>query len=369
MHQSLRCRLNSRVFNTVLLTIIVGISKGANVFAGWDAPKKRKPRTRVDLEKAKFGEGKVFGTLQEQNRFHKFGRYEPTPNPDQLKFVDFNQQSNNKPVPATFADEPAEYAPPAAQSKSYVTPTTDLCTTSSTAASPAGEHRLDLTCETDMNAVTISEPLIEAPHYLESNDTMKQGNVVAAPRLTGKISNKSIGPTDTDTEGNIEPATAVMPVPSENNGQAWVGKPPMTCRRWKLTDDCPYSDADCPLQHCSLEQVEPPSGPPPKYLPHPQTCYFWYKYNSCHSRPGECNYAHWNTGLLGNPSKQGNPIPIPKSMASQPFEIPKSMKTCYFWKNSRCNKSESECEYAHFQCEQDAAAPWSISLCKCSANV
>ncbi|KAI9657014.1 MAG: hypothetical protein M1821_003180 [Bathelium mastoideum] len=219
------------------------------------------------------------------------------------------------------------------------------------------------------NLTFIDLQKVKPPQSSHALDTAKEITPVNTAPETTDSARKSSLDTGPIHQGEFSRSPVVVPVYSkatassvsksaEEASPKWTGKPPMTCRRWKLDNSCPYSDADCPLQHRSLELLEPPSGPPPKFWRNPQTCCFWYTRNACQYTPDQCKFAHWNTGLLANPSDLKNPTKISEASIGQTAYTGKIMKTCWYWKHSTCAKPDGQCKFAHVQCEEDSVLPF-----------
>ncbi|KAL9097708.1 MAG: hypothetical protein Q9165_000034 [Trypethelium subeluteriae] len=358
--------------------------KGAGIFASWDAPRKKKGRTRLDPETANANGVKNFRTLSQRHKLQEYGRNEPPPNPEHLNFIDLNK---NKPIHAPMTEAPTGQVALEAHQGSAADARTLPLVNSPPLVPPAADVQsspafVDLADTPDNDSSPMPSSLIEK----DSRPSLAAGGHKQSSRVMTSMSSNSSDPPATVQDGIgsydstllIRDAIFAMPAPSTegrhdstagspapsgpmlNDSALWAGKPPMTCRRWMIDGSCPYSDSQCRLQHRSLPLVEPVTGPPPKFRPQPQTCDFWYKNNSCRFTPEQCRYAHWNTGLLGNRYDTQNPIPIPKHADAQSLHLPKIMKTCYFWKtNGRCLKSDRECAFAHFQCDEDADPPGS----------
>ncbi|KAF2228868.1 hypothetical protein EV356DRAFT_35715 [Viridothelium virens] len=377
--------LCTRDIQCFLLMKFLGKPKGAGIFASWDAPRKKKGRTRLGQETANANEVKNFRTLSQRHRLQEYGRNEPPPNPEHLNFIDLNQ---NKPFHQAITEAPPGQVALEAQQGSVADATNRPSRNNSPLLPSAVERQsspgfVDLADDSDNDSSPVPPSLIEkeirpsptaggfrqswgvvssvSPNLSDPPAT-NQDSINSTCDLTQSIGEAIFSMLGPSTEGfhDSTVASSALAEPMLNASAPWTGKPPMTCRRWKIDGSCPYSDSQCPLQHRSLPLVEPVGGPPPKFRPQPQTCDFWYKKKSCHFTPEQCRYAHWNTGLLGNRFDPQNPIPISKSADAQPLYIPRILKTCYFWKtNGRCMKSDRECSFAHFQCDEDADPPGS----------
>ncbi|KAI9695536.1 MAG: hypothetical protein M1820_008549 [Bogoriella megaspora] len=353
-----------------------------NVFTNWNMKKTRKPRERVDLEAAKGAQGTQFGTLQERYRFQKFGRHEPAPNPENLTFVDLNPDYANQnlrlreqattdlgksPVATDeLAQDELEHREPSPTQAELEVSQRGKNDAGSPSRAGRNQQRGGISeGSREMSLETVSNQSTSAAGKgIETNAAaITSVNNSPAESNSGKglrtIATASASANDTPTklrhdvvsEERNARDTAVPRGPRGNDGTPWKGKPPITCRRWKLFKDCPYLEKDCRLQHQDSELLEPENGHiPPKYFAKPQMCWFWYTHNSCMRSPQECRFAHWNTGFLSDKYK-GAPTRVdssfnrlegtasgepPKEMTwfegGEPPYIPRIKKTCYYWK-------------------------------------
>lgn len=141
------------------------------------------------------------------------------------------------------------------------------------------------------------------------------------------------------------------------------GKKHLTCFYWAKNGSCRYTDDECAYAHYNtgivahdpmhnqslsytatdkpvIKQAEPSGLPPSRSL----TCFFWARNRKCNRSDEECSYAHYDTGTIAR-APPGITIFEPAEEAKQP--LTKTL-TCYFWnRNGRCSRSDEECAYAH----------------------
>ncbi|KAL8895051.1 MAG: hypothetical protein Q9207_008317 [Kuettlingeria erythrocarpa] len=140
------------------------------------------------------------------------------------------------------------------------------------------------------------------------------------------------------------------------------GKKHLTCFYWAKNGSCRYTDDECAYAHYNTgivahdpmhnqststavekpttKQSEPSGLPPSRSL----TCFFWARNRKCNRSDEECSYAHYDTGTIAR-APPGITVFEPAEEAKPPL-----MKTltCYFWnRNGKCSRSDEECAYAH----------------------
>lgn len=174
--------------------------------------------------------------------------------------------------------------------------------------------------------------------------------------------------------------------------------PPVTCWYWlrgpqgcdRSADDCKFAHENTGLlgnKHGAPQETIDRNEKPKSSRPVPVrsasstktsvTCWFWFKLPKGCSKPADkCQFAHKNTGLLGNtdgrPFEPINPLERPFSMtndrqthdsvhpprtgsaplAPASHHTPKrnlkpSEITCFFWSEGRCKNSAETCPYRH----------------------
>ncbi|KAI4163991.1 MAG: hypothetical protein LQ342_002488 [Letrouitia transgressa] len=129
----------------------------------------------------------------------------------------------------------------------------------------------------------------------------------------------------------------------------------LTCYYWAKNGSCRYSDNECSYAHYDTGTVaDDPmryevegrntNHPPSKGL----TCYFWANYGKCNRSDDECAYAHHDTGSIAHQPPQVAAAEAAKALNNADIPLSKQL-TCYFWaKDRKCNRSDKECAYAHY---------------------
>ncbi|KAH8716840.1 hypothetical protein GQ44DRAFT_730366 [Phaeosphaeriaceae sp. PMI808] len=151
-----------------------------------------------------------------------------------------------------------------------------------------------------------------------------------------------------------------------------IGKPPLVCPHWRLSNNCPYGPQKCNFRHQNQDEQgrDLPVGDmsgilPPKYRKPPVTCYFWLTSPAgCHKPETLCLFAHRNTGYIPQKGGKGgetfaidpNILPV-REQAIVPFLPPKEPKgkskpkpsefTCWYWNRGKCRLSSEHCIYQH----------------------
>lgn len=142
------------------------------------------------------------------------------------------------------------------------------------------------------------------------------------------------------------------------------GKKDSTCYFRAKDGSCRYQGNNCAYAHYNtgivapnpmLENTKPDSqsnennckevgsGLP---LRKSLTCYFWAKIQKCNRSDEECTFAHYDTGTVANPPPGITIFDESKSITPT-IPLSKTL-TCYFWaKDRKCNRSDEQCAYAH----------------------
>ncbi|KAL8896792.1 MAG: hypothetical protein Q9192_002914, partial [Flavoplaca navasiana] len=123
------------------------------------------------------------------------------------------------------------------------------------------------------------------------------------------------------------------------------------------------SQADEPLDIPEEEDIADhlPTVSGKKHL----TCFYWAKNGTCRYTSDECAYAHYNTGIVAHdPMHTQNVITEKESNAKELSGLPPSRSlTCFFWaRNRKCNRSDEECSYAHYDTGTIARAPPGVTV-------
>ncbi|KAL8725878.1 MAG: hypothetical protein Q9166_007075 [cf. Caloplaca sp. 2 TL-2023] len=125
-----------------------------------------------------------------------------------------------------------------------------------------------------------------------------------------------------------------------------------------------YKPLDVPEEEDIADHLAPVSGK--KHL----TCFYWAKNGTCRYTDDECAYAHYNTGIIAHDpmhsqnvttDKQSNPKESnPREQSGLP---PSRSLTCFFWaRNRKCNRSDEECSYAHYDTGTVARPPPGVTV-------
>ncbi|KAF1979178.1 hypothetical protein BU23DRAFT_595140 [Bimuria novae-zelandiae CBS 107.79] len=158
----------------------------------------------------------------------------------------------------------------------------------------------------------------------------------------------------------------------------WDGKVPpkyknprQTCYWWFFEDSCKKTADDCHYAHENTGHLSIKDGKTIPIDPTIQngsaearavgggslhkhkdvTCWFWLTdANGCLKSADQCDYAHSNTGLLGNTVGADFQTIDPNEKPVR--QLPKTAsppQTCFFWLrgDQGCNKTEEDCPYAH----------------------
>ncbi|KAL8835429.1 MAG: hypothetical protein Q9205_002665 [Flavoplaca limonia] len=136
-----------------------------------------------------------------------------------------------------------------------------------------------------------------------------------------------------------------------------------------------YSEQVALESKVSLSQVDEPLDIPEEediadHLPAVSgkkhlTCFYWAKNGTCRYTSDECAYAHYNTGIVAHdPMHTQNVITEKEVNAKELSGLPPSRSlTCFFWaRNRKCNRSDEECSYAHYDTGTIARAPPGVTV-------
>ncbi|KAL8695700.1 MAG: hypothetical protein Q9224_003227 [Gallowayella concinna] len=120
-----------------------------------------------------------------------------------------------------------------------------------------------------------------------------------------------------------------------------------------------YEPLDIPEEEDIADHFHPVSGK--KHL----TCFYWAKNGTCRNTDEECAYAHYNTGIVAHdPMHNQTTTTAKQSKANSLSGLPPSRSlTCFFWaRNRKCNRSDEECSYAHYDTGTIAKAPPGVTV-------
>ncbi|KAI4202145.1 MAG: hypothetical protein LQ350_002812 [Teloschistes chrysophthalmus] len=166
------------------------------------------------------------------------------------------------------------------------------------------------------------------------------------------------------------------------------GKKHLTCFYWAKNGTCRYTDDECAYAHYNTgvvahdpmrnqtiittnttskdnddnnEKVN--TGLP---LSKSLTCFFWARNRKCNRSDEECSYAHYDTGTVARPPP-GMTVFEP-SEEKDTTSVTKGL-TCYFWnRNGKCKRSEEECPYAHHHTGTVAYPPPAVAAASSSIS-
>ncbi|KAL8674075.1 MAG: hypothetical protein Q9168_001510 [Polycauliona sp. 1 TL-2023] len=167
-------------------------------------------------------------------------------------------------------------------------------------------------------------------------------------------------------EANLSLSQAYEPlvIPEEediaDHLPAVSGKKHLTCFYWAKNGTCRYTSDECayahyntgvvaqdPMQNQAITQEKDENAkdlsglPPSRSL----TCFFWARNRKCNRSDEECSYAHYDTGTVAR-APPGVTVFEPSTAVEGP--PPTKSLTCYFWnRDGRCSRSDVECKYAH----------------------
>lgn len=165
------------------------------------------------------------------------------------------------------------------------------------------------------------------------------------------------------------------------------GKKHLTCFYWAKNGTCRYTDDECVFAHYNTgvvahdplrnqnittttsrenddnnnEKVN--AGLP---LSKSLTCFFWARNRKCNRTDEECSYAHYDTGTVARP-----PPGMTVFEPSEEKDITAVTKglTCYFWnRNGKCKRGEEECPYAHHHTGTVAYPPPAVAAASSSSS-
>ncbi|KAL8946263.1 MAG: hypothetical protein Q9222_007319 [Ikaeria aurantiellina] len=160
------------------------------------------------------------------------------------------------------------------------------------------------------------------------------------------------------------------------------GKKHLTCFYWAKNGKCRYTDDECAYAHYNTgvvahdpmhkqnlstedNQDEPESFsglPPSRSL----TCFFWARNRKCNRSDEECSYAHYDTGTI---ARAPPGVTVFEPSDAEQITPPTKSLTCYFWnRNGRCSRSDAECAYAHHHTGTVAYAPPNVVAAAASLN-
>ncbi|KAK3067818.1 hypothetical protein LTR53_015080 [Teratosphaeriaceae sp. CCFEE 6253] len=284
------------------------------------ATKLRKQRARVNGETPKDSDGPKFRSLAEQNRFQKYGRNEPAPDPSALAFLDPRSGKILPPV-SKAAPTPMPLAISRSLDSSY-------SAYGRGRAPPRVERRRSVTPPTP-------EP-VQAP------------------------------PPEAPTERPVPPVSNVAP-----SGRIRT----VVCWHW-LRGQCRATAETCEYLHGGTDptSAQPQSGPAPwvvdtlssvpstaMWAPPPvasgpsaeTSCFYWLR-GRCTKPPEQCDFAHRFTDSF------------PKLLIQHPDILQRITAnkniTCGDWAKSRCPHPDDQCMFAHRYVDGPSTQPRNMGL-------
>ncbi|KAL8862393.1 MAG: hypothetical protein Q9178_001402 [Gyalolechia marmorata] len=123
---------------------------------------------------------------------------------------------------------------------------------------------------------------------------------------------------------------------------------------------------DIPEEEDIVDRLPPVSGK--KHL----TCFYWGQNGTCRYTKDECAYAHYNTGIVAHDPMHNQTITTDRESNAEDLSgLPPSRSlTCFFWaRNRKCNRSDEECSYAHYDTGTIARAPPGVTVFEPSTTV
>ncbi|KAK7185445.1 hypothetical protein PSPO01_08561 [Paraphaeosphaeria sporulosa] len=287
-------------------------------------------------------QGKHFGTLHYRSVAEKRGRDEGTPDINDLQFVNGRPAGISTKPADTTSEAPSHNDPYGRREpgqRRLVEVETEDETHSPTIAvalQSYEEGKIPMTCYDWKHTTCIHGA--EGCHFLH-REHGPDGKLLPV----------------TNWKGNIPPK---------------YRKQPETCWTWFCEGTCRHSDADCMYAHKNTGQLRQKPidahiecgstkarevareiGGEPKY---PNiTCVHWLMdTKGCAKRYSQCDFAHRNTGMLGNifgePFKPIDPNLKPANAGAFPkfYDPP---QTCFYWLRgfSGCDNSAQNCKFAH----------------------
>ncbi|KAH7412140.1 hypothetical protein DE146DRAFT_602329, partial [Phaeosphaeria sp. MPI-PUGE-AT-0046c] len=168
-----------------------------------------------------------------------------------------------------------------------------------------------------------------------------------------------------------------------------ANKVPLVCYHWRLSNNCSYPASKCNFLHRNTDEkgralaIGDENGYiPPKYRKPPVTCLYWLENpNGCSKTDRDCAFTHRNTGWKLLEGNKGEAVQIDPSLPpiteraisghispnrTDPAVTPVSVhkenlpiiprtnpnnwqdKTCCYWANGHCSKSDDQCTFRHY---------------------
>ncbi|KAL6705365.1 hypothetical protein ACN47E_007014 [Coniothyrium glycines] len=194
------------------------------------------------------------------------------------------------------------------------------------------------------------KPPITCPYWLED----KNGCSKTASECNFAHKNTGLKPhpeTWRDAPIPIDPNQA--PISESTVGRPTAGQPKQTtCAFWQRghcrfdADSCAYAHWDTgvtapdPAKEHTKSSAAQEHTNKERVAGQQYTCWYWKKRGDCRFGSGTCGYEHWDTGV----------------MAPQ--------KTCFYWSQSRCNKTANQCKFLHWDTGTITDPPANAQTCR-----
>ena len=216
-------------------------SSSSNVFAGdWTKEKKRRQRVRVSGETPKDSTEQKFNLLSIQNRYQKYSKNEPAPDPNALATVD--PKTGRVQPPKTAVKKAGPDNIHSAYGRRRTPPPSKA--RSPSPQSPEAPKRTEAQVRAEPPPVTIGGTIL--PQADNANSVVRQ------------------------SDHDFRKST--------------------TCKYWQ-SGNCRFTAETCAFAHSY------PEADKKKRI----TCYYWYHGNKCRKTPQQCDFAHEDTGEYAGP--------------------------------------------------------------------
>ena len=215
----------------------------SNVFAGdWTQGRKKKQRVRVSGETPKDSTDPKFTRLSIQNRYQKYSKNEPAPDPSSLATVD----------PKTGRIQPPKIS-------------------TAKVGGGGGEIHSAYGRRTPPPTSKRRSPRPSSPQLVRQSEGQVRTEQPPLPSTAASTSGASY--------------PYVPGRPSHFGNRKLI-----TCYHWQ-EGDCRYTAETCHFAHGYPEQAKKKNI----------TCYYWYNGNKCRKSAEQCDFAHENTGEYAGP--------------------------------------------------------------------
>lgn len=298
--------------------------RSANIFASWNAPKQPRQRVRVSDKTPKDSTDPKFSTLAIQNRYQKFSRNEPAPDPNALAMLDLNTgraEAPKAPPPVRRETGPVHDAysrrsPPRVRKDRSPTP-------------PSREP--------------VSRKLVDQDQSFRDNRLLSDGD------------QRTTCWNWTNGDCRFTAGTCRYAHRAINEDTVRDEKKSQTCFFWR-TRICKKADWECPYAHYDTGVNAPP---PPGYrgdLPVPdgsgeQSPVAHMQSPVVHMTSADAERPPAFTSSLPNVNQAAPTFTrsnFNQTAAVKPTILGMKDTTCYYWmRDNTCNKSAETCKFAH----------------------